>query len=134
MFVIKTIDLVNFKSFKGEHIFKFPTKPGLYLLTGDNQDEPKLGSNGAGKSTLLDAVYWCLFGKSLRGLKASDVITWGEDHCIVTVSLRVGRNIVVTRSQNPNSLNLLLDDGPHTIAQDELEKLIGLNPESFVYS
>jgi DNA repair exonuclease SbcCD ATPase subunit len=117
----------NFKSFRGENAFTFPVESGLYFLTGENKVENKLGSNGAGKSTLLDAIHWCLFGHSLRGLKAGDVVTWGERSCTVKVHLHCGH---ITRRQSPNSLEL---DG-RVVTQEELEKHIGLNPDSFVHS
>ena len=42
--------------------------------------------------------------------------------------------MLVTRSQNPNSLTIDLDDGKHIVDQETLQKYIVLNPESFVYS
>jgi len=131
VFDIHSITFENFRSYSGKHKFDFPTEAGLYFLTGDNQLEPKLGSNGAGKSTLLDAIYWCLYGKTLRGLKSSDVVTWGKKSCTVTLSLVCGHVTVhITRTQNPNSLEL--DGKP--VDQADLEKYIGLGDEAFTYS
>ena len=131
MFDIHSIYLENFRSYKGKHNFSFPKTSGLYFLTGINCVESKLGSNGAGKSTLLDAIYWCLYGHTLRGLKGGDVVTWGQKSCTVTLSLMCGHvTVPITRTQNPNSLEL--DGKP--IDQAELEKFIGLNADSFVYS
>ena len=131
MFDIITVEFENFKSYRGSHSFALPTTPGLYFLTGSNKAEPKLGSNGSGKSTLLDAIYWCLYGRTLRGLKATDVINWKEKSCSVSLELTVGQNIyVLTRTQNPNSLIL---DGK-TIDQTELQKHIIIGDEAFTYS
>ena len=60
--------------------------PGLTLLEGENLDEG--GSNGSGKSVPWDAISWCLFGQTVRGLKADEVINRdiGED-CLVRVNL-----------------------------------------------
>jgi DNA repair exonuclease SbcCD ATPase subunit len=44
----------------------FPiSKPGLYLIEGEN---------GVGKSSIPDAVSWCLFGKTVRGLETDAII------------------------------------------------------------
>src|SRR6516164_10253421 len=63
----KYVELYNFKSYRGTHKFTFPQDPGLYLITGKNLIQPRLGSNGVGKSTLLDAIFWALYGRTPRG-------------------------------------------------------------------
>ena len=137
MFNIESVRIENFKSYAWKHEFEFPTKPGLYFLTGDNKAEPQLGSNGAGKSTLLDAVYWCLYGRTLRGLKASDVVTWGQASCAVSVQLVVANEtMIITRTQSPNSLTLetMSEQIKNVVTQEAIEKEIGLNADSFVYA
>lgn len=134
MFNIVSVELFNFKTFRGEHSVEFPKRSGLYALTGDNQANPRLGANGTGKSTLLDAIYWCLYGKTTRGLKASDIITWNEKTTWVKVGLKVGPNtFTVERRQNPNSL-CIIDEQAHTMDQATLEKALRLGPEAFMYS
>lgn len=131
MFKFLRLVLTNFRSYRGEHIFDFPSTPGLYFITGVNEAEPRLESNGAGKSTLLDAIYWCLFGKTLRGLRGTDVLTRGETSCSVELYLIIdGEECVVRRQQSPNSLTL---DGT-VVEQGAINTAIRLNPESFVYS
>ena len=45
---------------------------GINIITGTNQD--KEGSkNGVGKSTICDAIYFCLFGETLRELKKEHI-------------------------------------------------------------
>lgn len=137
MFDILWTEIHNFKSYRGKHRFEFPTEPGLFYLTGDNQDNPRLEANGAGKSTLLDAIYWCLYGRTSRGLKAGDVITWGEKSCTVTVALAIGDSeLVIRRSQSPNSLTVKVDGGtPETVEQDMLQRrYLRLNPQAFEHS
>lgn len=131
MFDIYSIAIENFKSYAGKHRFNLPTQAGLYFLTGENRVEPRLESNGAGKSTLLDAVYWCLYGKTLRGLRGGDVVTWEAESCTVELDLCIGDDaITVTRSQNPNKL--LIDDRP--VDQETLQKQIRLGDDAFLYS
>jgi DNA repair exonuclease SbcCD ATPase subunit len=71
-----TLTIKNFRSFKAEQTFHFPEEPGLYFMQGINEVEPRLAGNGTGKSTIWDALFWCLFGKTPKGLKAGDVCNW----------------------------------------------------------
>lgn len=131
MFDIETIELENFRSFRGKHSFMLPEAPGLYLITGKNEIEPRLGSNGVGKSTLLDSLYWCLYGRTTRGLKAGDVISWDETSCRVSVELAVTDSVaLIKRTQNPNSLTL----NSKPVSQEELQKYLRLGPEAFTYA
>ena len=135
MFAINTVWLHNFKSFRGKHEITLPTQPGLYFLTGKNEDKPSLETNGVGKSTILDAIYWCLYGSTLRGLKGPDIITWEEKTASVKVDMQVGdRKFQVKRTQAPNNL-LLIENGQETIIdQQALQTIIRLTPTSFLYS
>ena len=131
MFDIKQVELDNFRSYRGKHTFTLPTECGLYSITGRNEFEPRLGANGVGKSTLLDAVFWCLYGHTTRGLKAGDVVAWGEGSCSVQVSLTVATQALqIRRSQSPNSLTL----NGKPISQEALEKHLRLGPEAFTYA
>jgi len=86
---IKSLTLRNFKSFRGDHQISLTRSPGLHFIAGENQDEPRLGANGVGKSTVFDAVFYALFGKTVRGLKADNVVTNGEDDCAVSLVITV---------------------------------------------
>lgn len=68
--------VTNFRSVRGTQSFSFPQEPGLYFMRGVNEVEDRLEANGAGKSTLWEALTWCWFGKTSRGLKAGDVCNW----------------------------------------------------------
>lgn len=126
------IILENFRSYQGQHRFDFPAEPGLYNLTGRNEDNPRLGANGVGKSTLLDAVFWCCFGRTTRGLRAGDVLAWeAQGGCKVTLGACVGQwRGTIARTQSPNSLTI---DG-RTVDQAEVDKLLRLSPEAFSYA
>lgn len=131
MFDLHSITLTNFRSYRGTHEFEFPTTDGLYFLTGKNLATPALGSNGAGKSTFLDAITWALFGRTTRGLKAAEAVSWGAVSAAVTVELTVGdRRGLIKRTQRPNGL--WLDGKP--VDQVELQKFLRLNYDSFKYS
>lgn len=131
MFVLHNITLFNFRSYLGTHYFEFPTRPGLYFLAGMNRVQSSLGANGAGKSTFLDAITWVLFGRTTRGLKANEVLSWGTTSAAVTLEVTIGdRKAQIKRTQKPNSL--LLDD--KIVDQEELQKFLRLNYEAFKYS
>lgn len=74
-----SVRICNFRSFQSEQTFSFPDGPGLYFMQGINEAEPRLQANGAGKSTIWDAILWCIFAKTSRGLKAGDVCNWNVD-------------------------------------------------------
>lgn len=132
MFNINKLTLINFRSYKGTHAFEFPCDNGLYYFTGKNLLEPTLGANGSGKSTFLDAITWVLYGRTTRGLKASEVLSWHTTTgAQVIIELTVGKQRhTVKRTQKPN--NLLIDGKP--VDQKELETFIRLNYAGFTHS
>lgn len=132
MFGINKLTLINFRSYKGTHSFEFPLTCGLYYFTGKNLLEPALGANGAGKSTFLDAITWALYGRTTRGLKANEVLSWHTNTgAQVVLELSVGNHRhIIKRTQKPN--NLLIDN--KTVDQKELETHIRLNYAGFTHS
>ena len=136
--ILERLVLENFQSFSGKHELRFRGKsPGLYLICGDNQDEPKLGGNGAGKSTIINAITWALYGKTLRGLKASNIRTWSSEET-VKVSLEFvsfGVHYTLNRHWNPVRLELMRDmNKKEIVTQEELEDIIGLSYEQYSLS
>ena len=129
--IFHSIKLTDFGSFKGEHKFEFiARKSGLWFLTGDNKLEPRLGANGAGKSTLWNALCWCLYGKTLNGLKAGEIQPWGLNGATsVEVRLTLHDEVVlyITRTQSPNSIKV----GGLDTNQSELNKVLGLDYDAF---
>lgn len=66
-------------------------KRGLLLVQGINLAEPSAKSNGSGKSSLLDAISWCLFGITARGVTGDSVVNNKiKKDCFVTVVLEDG--------------------------------------------
>ena len=106
---LHSIRITNFRSFKGEQSFHFPGKPGLYFMQGVNALEPRLEANGSGKSTIWEALLWCFFAKTSRGLKAGDVCNWDVDKGTkveLDFSLDERTLWTVTRTWKPNSWTL----------------------------
>jgi DNA repair exonuclease SbcCD ATPase subunit len=128
---ISGIYLNNFRSFV-ETDFVHVNRPGLCALVGENKIEPRLGSNGAGKSSLWDALVWCFYNKSIRGLKASDLTcSFSDNNISVGVDLIVdGVEYEITRYGSPNKL--LVNNEIWT--QEQLEELLGLSYDQFLNS
>lgn len=133
------LGIQGFKSFGSEKVFEFPAEPGFYFLTGRNEIEPDLEGNASGKTTTWDAVCWCLYGKTPRNVKAGDVKNWYSDEKVVVwVELEIsGERFRVTRTWSPNSLTLQHGEDlqiTKKVTQDELEGIIKLNFDHFLYS
>lgn len=67
-------------------------KRGMMLVEGINKDSSSHISNGSGKSSLFEALHWCLYGATAKGVKADDVINKNhpEAGCLVSISCRIG--------------------------------------------
>ena len=106
---------------------------GLYFLKGENKSNSALGSNGNGKSTIgTEALLWCLFGKTTKGLKNPDIIPWsGKGQTEVEVIVQV--DDVEHRIKRTANKNLLTLDGKET-SQDDINKLIGIPFEIVPYT
>lgn len=100
----------NFRSFKKEQEFTFPEAPGLYFMQGINEAEPRLEANGAGKTSIWEAITWCIFGKTSRGLTAGDIGNWdvGKDACVeLDFETDSGRRGIMQRTWKPNGWKIL---------------------------
>ena len=120
--------LENFGPFRTEATLSL-NEPGLVYLTGDNRMQPRLGANGVGKSSLFNAIYWCLYGKTSRGLKGQALRSWGSTKtCSVKVELN--DEVTVTRTLKPNALTL--NGAP--VDQERVTEAVGLSEDEFLHS
>ena len=135
---ILSITLAGFRSFEAEQSLNFGNTVGFYYLTGRNALEAKLGANGAGKSSLWDALSWCLFGKTVRGLRGTSIRNRNHLDQSTYVDVVFMHNDVVYkvhRAQEPNSLTIAIDgsrDKPKALRQEELDLLTGFSYETFL--
>lgn len=61
---------------------------GLTLIEGRNEDDESANSNGAGKSSLVDALCWCLYGVTGRGVSGDAVVNKkAKKECVVGVEV-----------------------------------------------
>jgi DNA repair exonuclease SbcCD ATPase subunit len=117
--------------------FSYNINDGVTLVVGAGD---RYSSNGAGKSTAVgEAVYWCLFGKTTKGLGADDVIRWGEKKASVEVAILLssGKILRIVRERTPTlKLSAFIDDeevGGDTNRDLEAKilGLLGLNEKLF---
>lgn len=132
------VHIQNFMSFAKESI-DF-SKDGLILVEGVNHDEG--GSNGSGKSTIWDAISWCLFGKTVRGLKDDAVMNRHyKKNCCVSVRLTArGYDYIIERNRNNGELGNRLyymrngssvELGTVAMTQERLLEDLGIDFELF---
>ena len=129
----ESIRIERFRSFIGEATLSFNSQgPGLYFLKGKNKSLSRIGSNGAGKSTVINALMWCLYGKTIHGLKNPDIVPWtGKGTTIVEVTIKVDKSRhVIRRTVSPNLLSI---DGKEA-GQEYVSKLIGIPFEIIPYT
>lgn len=69
-----SIDAQNFVTYKEATLDLSNISDSLIFIDGENKDSPSMGSNGAGKTLLFDMITWCLYGETVRGIKADEVI------------------------------------------------------------
>lgn len=128
---LQSITLESFRSFRDKTTITLSDGFGLKFLSGDNQAEPRLGANGAGKSTLWDALAYCLFGASVKGVRANDLTTWGYDSLAVQTGWTIDETLVtIMRKGSPNRLTI---DG-QPVDQETVDRLIGLDRTRFLQS
>lgn len=120
------------------------SKPGLTLIEGVNEDESYSLSNGSGKSSLIEALYWGLYGTTIRDSAADDVVNWaaGAD-CTVVVEFSVGaHNYRVERyrqrTEGDRKHGVTFTSGEEDLTahrtadtQKRIEEVIGLSPDVF---
>lgn len=121
---------------------------GLTHLSGENNDETSADSNGSGKSSIADAISWCLWGTTARGLSGDDVVnTAAGKNCCVSIDIDDEGDLYrVTRhrknGKHKNALELHQFDpntnewvdrtkGTTTLTQKAIERILGCSEEVF---
>lgn len=134
---LQSMEITNFKSFYGTHIFKLDRGPGLFYMTGKNKVAPQLGANGCGKTGIWDALTWAITGKTGRDSRpAGAVVPWELDKGTCSIALKFKRNHqvqILERTRRPNNLTLSTPklNQIRTITQEEVENILGISEEMF---
>lgn len=125
---------------------------GLILIQGVNNDDTSAASNGAGKSSLADALCWCLYGVTARGVSGDAVINEvagkgtrvevviHDDADIYTIARhrkhKTGKNSL-TVTHLPPTLGATPKDltkGTDKLTQEVVDKILGCSLDVFVGS
>lgn len=81
------------------------------------------GPNRSGKTTILDAIYWCLFGKTLTGEARFGILPMDKQSGVPTVSLTLqidGEIHTLTRRQINGATACLIDNAPKQLKEYNL--------------
>ena len=103
----------NFLSI-GESPLEFNFKSGLNIITGINLDKDD-SKNGVGKSAIADALFFVLFGNTIRDLKKDQIVNnINKKHCEVKITFDViehgaKKEYEVLRGINPTKIQLYED-------------------------
>lgn len=86
MIKLKSITGYGFMSFLDEFSFSLEDFEGKTVqIDGLNLDDQMASSNGSGKSTLLEAIFWLIYGTTLRKLRYNtDVINTNSKEAMVS--------------------------------------------------
>jgi len=117
---IKSIELKNIASFKDSVVFNIEPRRVYHVY----------GRIGSGKSTLFsEAIRWCLYGDTIKGSKAKDIISDGFKGGYVKLKTDIG---IIKRSRNGSETNLTLNRKP--IKQEKLASLLQIDKDLFLNS
>jgi DNA repair exonuclease SbcCD ATPase subunit len=116
-------------------------KPGLHIITGINKDKEDR-RNGVGKSTIADAIYFAVFGETLRDLKKDHIINnVNKKNCEVELLLTIRHfdlveHIKIVRTLDPSKCYLYINDEDKTRdsisnTTDFILKKLSCTPEIF---
>ena len=107
------LSIVNFLSV-GEEPVTVEFNKGLHVITGKNKDKPDR-RNAIGKSTIADALYFAIFGETLRELKKDLIpnnLTNGKTHVELDFELdspRGKNNYKIIRTLSPSKVFIFKD-------------------------
>lgn len=128
------VEIHNFRSIREQVVdFGAPSIPGFKFLGGINEVEPRLGPNGSGKTSLWEAICWCCFGRSTRGARTSQVISWGAESVAVSTFWRINGDVCVIKRGGPPERIYLNDNEAAPMTQQDIEHLLGLNYDQFLH-
>ncbi len=127
---LRSIKIQNFLAI-GEAEVEFI--PGLTLIEGINRDEPYSASNGSGKSSLIEALFWGLYGQTIRKSLKDEIVNWkAGKNCVVEVEIESdGKGYRIRRGRAPASLALFCDGEDLTThmmkdTEKQIDDLIGI--------
>jgi DNA repair exonuclease SbcCD ATPase subunit len=109
----KKLTIKNFLSIGKEPVV-IDFQPGIKVITGINHDKED-SKNGVGKSSIVDALYFALFGSTIRELSKDLIInSYNKDKCEVKLELQINSNggtntYTIVRSLQPTKCSISKD-------------------------
>jgi DNA repair exonuclease SbcCD ATPase subunit len=134
------LQIKNFLSVGDEPVcIEFNT--GLNIITGLNRDKEDR-RNGVGKSTIADAVYFAVFGNTIRELKKEHVVNnVTQNKCEVVLNFEINNNnkrdkYKIVRTLGPTKCYLFINDEDKTRdsitnTNELISEIINSSPEVF---
>ena len=118
---------------------------GLVSITGVYKNNTSADSNGVGKSSIVDAICWCLFGTTSKGVGADEVVNdIAKKNCFVSLEILDGPRIYnITRYRKhfkyKSTVQIMVDGKDTTlptVAENDAQivSLIGMNEKIFKYT
>lgn len=140
MIEFRRLMMHNFMSYRGTQVVPL-SKQGIVRIEGRNLDE-NADSNMAGKSTIIEALVWCLYGRTIRGLKHDGVVNrFVRNNCFVHAVFHIaGKTYSVRRyrkhKKQGNRLRVwaqgsLISHRHEAETQSRLESLLGCDLQAF---
>lgn len=119
---LRRVTIEGFRSFAERTDYEFSERAGLFLVQGEN---------GAGKSSFWDAVCWCFYGKTARGISGPHVESWhGDGRMLVAVDVEVdGKVVEIVRHRGP--IRLTVDGG--SAEQEVVDDLLAMDYARFLH-
>mgnify|MGYP003310018148 FL=1 len=136
----KRLTIKNFLSIGEEPVeVHFPS--GLNIITGFNKDKADR-RNGVGKSTIADAIYFSIYGSTIRDIKKENIsnnMTSGKTEVSIEFDVKqdgVNTEYKITRLLNPSKCYIYKND--NDITRDSINNttkfvsdLVSSSPEVF---
>jgi len=138
--VFKKISIKNFLSI-GDTPVVVDFKSGLNIITGSNKDKDD-SRNGVGKSTIADAIFYAVFGNTLRDIKKENVSNDSyKGNCEIQLFLDIVSpsditNIHIVRTLDPSRAVLYINGMDKTLdsiasTNEAIGQMLNCNPEVF---
>lgn len=130
MIRFEKVTLRNYKS--------FGNSPTTFTFHGGELGRIR-GSNGMGKSTIMEALFFCLYNKSMTGVTKDDLInSINRKQLEVAVEFHKGeKHYLIERGVKPNYLRLFIDgeeqDKSANVRDDQriVEEILEMNANTF---
>lgn len=138
-FRLENVTIEGFLSFKDKVEFKIES--GVWLILGECDE---FTSNGAGKSSLFDAIFWCLYNQTTKGISSANVINDELDgHCRVVLQLidnKTKNKLIIDRFRKyqklGTGLKLIYNDkeieGTASLLDRKLINILGFDYDFFL--